>query len=137
MKQILILLLICFSFLSYSSYSQSYIGGELGTSGTYGVTLNQEIDTSYVLMSLKTTISESPSFKGRLGVKIGNPELYVVVFIVPIFNLDLKTMSYSTPFNAEIRYSPKCKMCDFKFCFGTEIYKDGTYTYLNVLIPFK
>ncbi|MBK8156424.1 MAG: hypothetical protein IPK55_10745 [Streptococcus sp.] len=105
--------------------------------GSYGVTLNQEIDTSYILMSLKTTIGENPTFKGRLGIKIGSPELHVVVFIVPIFNLNLKTMKYNTPFNAEIRYTPKIEMCNFKFCFGTEIYKDGTYTYLNVLIPFK
>lgn len=133
--KILFTLLVCL--IPFLSQSQSYIGGEIGTQNTYGVTLNQEIDTSWILMSLKTTISENPSFKARLGVKIGTPTLHVAVFILPIFNLDLKRMKYSTPFNAEIRYSPKVEMCDFKFCFGAEMYKDGTYTYLNILIPFK
>lgn len=130
------ILIMCFvPFLSIGQFS--YIGGELGTSSTYGVTLHQEIDTGFVLMSLKTTISENPSFKARLGIKIGNPQLHVAVFILPIFNLDLKKMSYSTPFNAEIRFSPKCNMCDFRFMLGTELYKNGSYTYFNVLIPFK
>lgn len=135
MKLIYILLI---SIVPFLSYSQSYIGIEVGKRPTF--VLNQEIDTSFIVLSLKTNIGEESTLQGKIGFKIGSPKLHVVVFSLPIFNLNLKTNKYNTPFNVELRYNPKLKIdskLELHLRFGVELYKNGNYPYLNILIPFK
>lgn len=119
-------------------FAQSYVGGEIGKNNL-GFTLHNEIelDSSFVIGGFKTVVSDDPIVKLRAGFKVGTDKLHVVIYL-PIMNFSLKEMRYNTPFNTEIRYSPESKLLtDFKFIFGIEIYKDTTYPYLNVMIPFK
>ena len=99
-------LIILFSLFTLNLNAQSYIGFEVGKDN-YGVTLNQEIDTSFFILSLKTTIASESTFKARIGFKIGKPDLHVALFIIPIYNLNLTNLKYNTPFNFELRYTPQ------------------------------
>lgn len=128
-----ILLLVLFTKL----YSQTYLGGSVNTQYA-SVEVTSEIDTSFIVLSLKTSLNQQdPTFKARLGFKAGPSEFHLVVF-APIFNLSLREFKYNTPFNLELRYRPKWEVIpDILLVGGTEIYQDQFLPYLSIGIPFK
>ena len=130
-------LIILFSLFTLNLNAQSYIGFEVGKEN-YGVTLNQEIDTSFFILSLKTTIASESTFKARIGFKIGKPDLHVALFIIPIYNLNLTNLKYNTPFNFELRYNPQIEVLKgIRVLLGVELYKNGNHPYINIIVPFK
>lgn len=139
MKQILLgfLLLILPLVSNAQCKPNTYIGTDIH-SDKIAMTVISEIDTSFVLMSLKTSISNTPHFKARLGFKFGNDFTYAVIFL-PIMNLKLsgESLSYNTPFNLEIRHKPKIYETRFLTLLGAEIYADKIYPYIGLSVPFK
>lgn len=130
-------LIILFTLFTLSLNAQSYVGVEAGKNN-YGFTLNQEIDTSFIILSLKTTIASQSTFKARVGFKIGKPNLHVALFIIPIYNLNLTNLKYNTPFNFELRYNPNVEMLKgIRVLLGVELYKNGNHPYINIIVPFK
>lgn len=134
MKHLYTLLILA---IPYFCFSQNYIGGEAGEN-FYGFTLHNEIepDSSFVVGGFKTVVGKESNIKLRAGVKIGNPKLHVVIY-APILNYSFVEKKYNTPFNSEVRWTiNKGMFSQVKVIAGVEIYKDKTYPYLNVVVPF-
>ncbi len=144
MKALLILIFTIVPFLSYSQekdcedcedYANTYVGATL-TTDYIGLSITSEIEYDFIVLSLQTNInSVDPTFKGRLGLQVGN-ELKFVMFL-PIMNYSLKEYAYNTPPVVELRYKPTLLDTKFMFCLGGEFYKNTAFPYLTVSIPFK
>lgn len=139
MKQtLLVFLLVILPLISYSQCrTNTYIGTDIYTD-KIALTVSSELDTSFILLSLKTSINNTPHFKARLGFKFGNNTVHAVVFL-PIMNLKLsgENLSYNTPFNVEIRYRPVFYGARFLTLVGAELYTDRAYPYIGLSLPFK
>lgn len=134
MRLATLLLFIC-------AFAQAQSGTYLGSTITkdyVGLSIQSEIDTSFLVMSLQTNLNHvDPTFKARLGFKIGKPRLHAVVFL-PVFNLSLKEFAYNAPFNVELRWKPDVlDMKPILLVIGGEIYKDQVYPYITLGVPFK
>lgn len=128
-------LLICL--IPFLSKAQTYVGVDVFPD-KYGITIQSEIDTFDLILSLKTSLTNlDPTFKARFGVKLGSPEVHMVVYM-PILNLSLKEFAYNSAFNIELRYRPN--LFDLKNILtttGVEFYKDQAYPYLTIAIQFR
>lgn len=129
-------LIILFTLLTLNLNAQSYIGGEVGNKYAFTILNEIEPDSSFVIGGFKTVISEESNIKLRVGVKIGNPNLHVVLY-APILNYSFSEKKYNTPFNSEVRYTfQKGFLKTIKVIVGVEIYKDKNIPYLNIVLPF-
>lgn len=130
-------LIILFTLFTLNLNAQNYVGAELGRNN-YGFTLYNELepDSSFVVGGFKTVVSENSEIKLRAGVKIGSPKLHVVLYL-PVLNYSFEAKKFNTPYNAEVRFTfQKGLLQDFKAVVGVEIYKDQTYPYISVMLPF-
>lgn len=134
MKYLTILLITLIPFLSHSQ-ATTYVG-LTGTPNYVGFSITSEIEYDFVLMSLQTNINNyDPTFKGRLGLQVGN-KIKMVMFL-PIFNYSLTEYAYNTSVNVEFRYKPTVISTEFLLIAGAEFYKNKPNYYLTISIPFK
>lgn len=125
LKYILISLL-----LSFKLSAQTYIGNN-NLSLCFLNERVEKLGTGEFIWGFKTVIGEESLLKLRMGFQLSNGKWSAIIFL-PVLNLNLKTMLYNTPINAEARYRSF-----FLFVGGVEIYTNKPLFYGSILIPFN